>query len=85
MTPFMLKERSMRKQAPMIEWMIAENDADWERCRILRLPDSEPAARLRQPLKRYFWGVAACSCCWWASVTGGGARPRAGRSRPQQK
>src|SRR5215213_9753471 len=49
----------MRKQAPTVEWHIAESDADWERLRGAARPDSEPTSVSGWYLNRYFWGVAA--------------------------
>ncbi len=66
----------MHKQAPNIEWLIAENDADWERQRIL--PDSEPVVTRHWFLKRYAWGVAGLLLLlvvvgdWWGRTTQGG-------------
>src|SRR5262245_28465466 len=83
MTLCMPKESSMRKQAPIIEWMIVQNDVDWERRRILPLLDSEPVAKRHRPLKRYCWGVAALLLLlvgagdWWRMTQAGSLQAEA--------
>jgi hypothetical protein len=68
----------MRKQAPVVDWTIAENDADWERQCALLLPDNEQAANRHRPLNRYIWGVVALLLMlvsiggwWWHTARAG--------------
>jgi hypothetical protein len=49
----------MRKSIPVVEWYIAESDADWERQRMLLLPEIIPAAHPRLYLKHAVCGVMA--------------------------
>jgi hypothetical protein len=74
----------MDKQSLNVERTIAHSDAAWERLQEPILPDSEPVASRRRPLKRYFWRVAALLLLlasvggrWWDTE-------RAALPRPQQ-
>jgi hypothetical protein len=65
----------MDKQAPVVEWIIAENDADWERLRSPSPAEIPPSASGCHPLMRYFWGVVALLLLlatgghwWWRTL-----------------
>ncbi|MCE7985943.1 MAG: hypothetical protein DYG89_32600 [Caldilinea sp. CFX5] len=49
----------MHKQRPVLEWTIAENDAEWERRCLLIGAESEPVATPHPRPQRYFWRGAA--------------------------
>lgn len=49
----------MRKQAPNLDWQIAESDADWEQLYAPVVPDITPDTSRCRRLKYCFWGVAA--------------------------
>jgi hypothetical protein len=49
----------MSKRTPVVEWYVAESDADWERLHTPPLPDVAPNATHRPRLNRSFWCVAA--------------------------
>lgn len=46
----------MHKQAPTIEWMIVENDMDWERLHTAALLDGAPDASRCVRLGHCLWG-----------------------------
>jgi hypothetical protein len=48
----------MDNRTPNVEWIIAQNDTEWEGLQGPPLPNSESAAHRRLPLKRYIWSVA---------------------------
>jgi hypothetical protein len=82
----------MNKQAPNVEWQITESDADWERVRGAPLPNSEPVAQRRLPLKRFLWEGAAIVCLlasaggwWWRMDRGGLQQTKAGMSATAQQ
>ena len=62
----------MHKHAPVVEWSIAESEADWERRCALLLPDVMLVSNRRQRLQRYLWRVvvlllvlAGVGDWWW--------------------
>ena len=66
----------MHKQAPKLEWQIAESDADWERLQALS-PDRAPDTNRRLRLKHYLWSGAALLLLlvgvgeWWRTAPPG--------------
>jgi hypothetical protein len=61
----------MRKQAPVVEWYLAESDADWEQRCGQPMPNLVPAGGRRLQLNRSFWSVVALllllvsTGSWW--------------------
>ncbi len=49
----------MRKQASMLDWIIAEDDVDWAHQSGLFQPDSELTINRRPFLNSYFWSIVA--------------------------
>jgi hypothetical protein len=56
--PVHARDKLMRKRTPIIEWQIAESEAEWERLQAMPQSASVPVSH-RQHLKRYCWSVAA--------------------------
>lgn len=81
----------MDKQAPVVEWIIAENDADWERLRGRSPAELSPPVS-RHSLLRYCWCGAALLLMlatggyWWRSVRAGSHQAEAesaARAQPE--
>jgi hypothetical protein len=68
-------ESAMDKRTPSVEWMIAQNEADWQRLQGPPLPASEPVAHRRRRLQRYLGAMAALFVLlvsagdWWWRTT----------------
>jgi hypothetical protein len=66
----------MQKQKPEMEWLITENEAEWQHLQAQPLPENEPVANRSRSLPYYFWsGVALCCLLlvsmddWWWHAT----------------
>src|SRR6266542_4321563 len=86
---FMPKITHMSKQAPEVEWDIAQDDADWEHRCVLLLPNIGLVSNRRLRLKRYLWRMAALllllastGSWWWRTIQG---RPHAAEAVAAQQ